>query len=124
MSASGRAGLFTMDNGPFFYDLRGSPYTAEKRQKSGALRLEFGTLTLTNAGTTSATVTTTINTGIAAFASLDRLPTPVVSESSGYYGACTGGPFTSAKLTIFAQATGRFSGWISGCSLSYMVIGY
>jgi len=124
MSSSGRAGLFTMDNGPFFYDLRGTPYTAEKRQKSGALRLEFGTLTLANAGTTSATVTTTINTGIAAFVNPNTLPTPIVSEASGYFGVATGGPFTSAKLTIHAKADGQFSGWLSGSTISYMVIGY
>jgi len=124
MSASGRAGLFTMDNGPFFYDLRGSPYTAEKRQKSGALRLEFGTLTLTDATTTSATVRTTINTGIAAFVNPNTLPTPILHESSGFFGFSTAGPYSSGKLTIYAKSDGRFSGWISGATISYAVIGY
>jgi len=124
MSASGRAGLFTMDTGPFFYDLRGSPYTAEKRQKSGALRLEFGTLSVTTGAEVNTTVTTTINTGIATFANQNRVPTPILHEASGYFGVATGGPFTSASLTIYGSATGRFSGWLSGATISYAVIGY
>lgn len=124
MTVSGRAGLFTMDDGRFFGDLRGMPYTASKRQKSGALRLEFGTLTLTDASVTSATVETTVYNGIMAVASPDRLPSPVVHQASGYFGVATGGTYASKKLTLYAAATGRFSGWISGLSINYAVVGY
>ena len=124
MSVSGRAGLFTMDDGRFFGDLRGMPYTASKRQKSGALRLEFGQLTLSTAATTSATVTTTINTGICAVVSPDWLPVPVTPMASGTFVVAAPGAYTSAKLNIRVVATGQYSGWNSGMNVNYICIGY
>lgn len=123
MTTSGRAGLFTMDDGRFFGDLRGTPYTASKRQKSGALRLEFGQLRLATAATTSATVYTTVETGIAAVATWDRLPVPVVSEASGTWAIATNS-YTANYLPLHIAADGQYSGWNSGATINYMVIGY
>ena len=126
MSTSGRAGLFTMDDGRFFGDLRGSPYTASKRQKSGALRLEFGTYTFGAALNTnaSATITTTVNTGICAVATPASVPTPLVTEASGTFLVATPGAYGSAKLQLNVLSTGQYSGWNSGMTVNYMVIGY
>jgi len=125
MSVSGRAGLFTMDDGRFFGDLRGMPYTNDKRQKSGALRLEFGQLTLATAAVTSAAVTTTINTGIAVTTSPHLNPTRAVSATGvGLFVVGNTGAYTSASFGIFAESTGQFSGMNSGMNVSYMVIGY
>lgn len=121
MSTSGRAGLFTMDDGRFFGDLRGTPYTNNKRQKSGALRLEFGKFSLTT--NTSAVVTTTVNTGIMAVVSPSRIPT-AIGTSGGAWIVATPGSFTSASLAINILANGQFSGQTSGIDINYMVIGY
>ena len=125
MSVSGRAGLFTMDDGRFFGDLRGMPYTANGRQKSGALRLEFGQLTLA-VGTTSATIRTTINTGIVSFVSTSKLPVAVGAgtTASGYFNVATPGNFVSGIMDIRAIATGEFSGNLSGLAVNYLCIGY
>jgi len=127
MSVSGRAGLFTMDDGRFFGDLRGTPYTNSHRQKSGALRIEFGKILLPTAvaSTTyiSTTVTTTVFTGITAVVSAEKLPT-ATGISGGVWTIGTPGSYTSSKLTIFADANGVYSGQISGMTINYMVIGY
>ncbi len=121
MSVSGRAGLFTMDDGRFFNDLRGTPYTASKRQKSGALRLEFGKVSLTT--NTSATITTTVNTGIATVVSPSRIPNPI-GTSGGSWIVATTGNFTSASFNIYVLANGQFSGQVSGIDINYFCIGY
>jgi hypothetical protein len=123
MSVSGRAGLFTMDDGRFFGDLRGMPYTASKRQKSGALRLEFGQLSLTTGSQTSATIRTTINTGIMAVASPSAVPNSL-GISAGIWQVATNGSYQSGILDIRVLATGQFSGQTSGININYMVIGY
>ena len=121
MSVSGRAGLFTIDDGKFFGDLRGSPYTNSKRQKSGALRLEFGQVSLTT--NTSAAVTTTINTGITTVVSPSRIPNPI-GTSGGSWVVATTGNFVSASFDIYVLANGQFSGQVSGININYMVVGY
>ena len=123
MSVSGRAGLFTMDDGRFFGDLRGTPYTNPKRQASGALRLEFGQYTLPSGATTSATITTTINTGIISMVSPGWVPIVTVC-ASGDFSIATPGAFTSAKMDIRVTATGQYSGSQSGMNVNYLVIGY
>lgn len=123
MSVSGRAGLFTMDDGRFFGDLRGTPYTASKRQKSGALRLEFGQLTLANAGVTSATVYTTVGIGVAAVATWNRLPVPITPMASGTWAVATNN-YVSNYLPLQIVSDGQYSGWNSGATINYMVIGY
>lgn len=123
MSVSGRAGLFTMDAGPFFNDLRGTPYTATKRQKSGALRLEFGTFSLATDGLTSARVKTTINTGINAVLTPSKVPTAIGTSGGSWIIAATGG-YNSGFLNMAILANGQFSGQTSGIDINYMVIGY
>ncbi len=123
MSVSGRAGLFTMDDGKFFGDLRGTPYTANKRQKSGALRLEFGQFTCPTAALTSTTITTTINTGIISMVSPGWVPVVTVC-ASGDFSIATPGAFSSGKMDIRITATGQYSGSQSGMNVNYMVIGY
>lgn len=128
MSVSGRAGLFTMDDGRFFGDLRGMPYTASKRQKSGALRLEFGNLTLTDATITSATVTTTIFDGIMAVTNPTRAPITRLNASaagnSGFFSVIAVTPYSSGRLSIQVTANGQFSGTNSGMNINYMVVGF
>lgn len=121
MAVSGRAGLFTIDD-RFFYDLRGSPYTADKRQKSGALRLEFGQVRLASAGTLI-TTTTTIPTGIMAVVTPGKLPTNTTSLSGGSWNFAASS-FLSGALSIDIEATGNFSGQQSGISINYIVVGY
>ena len=126
MSVSGRAGLFTMDTGKFFGDLRGTAYTNSKRQKSGALRIEFGKLTLgsqISGGYISTTVTTTIMTGIAAVVSPNKLPT-ATGISGGIFMVATPGNYTSGALPIYATSDGVYSGQITGMDVNYMVLGY
>jgi len=122
MATSGRAGLFTMDDGRFFGDLRGTPYTADKRQKSGALRLEFGQVQISKAGVYNLTFKTTINTGIATILT----PTRQFSSefTSGIWQLGTPGSFVSAECLIYTVATGQFSGMNSGMHVNYMVVGY
>ena len=126
MSVSGRAGLFTMDDGRFFGDLRGTPYTSNKRQASGALRVEFGRLTLTDAGMTSATVRTTINTGIITVVSPEWLPIVTTTSGAfpGTFNVASPGSYLSGIVDIRVAATGQFSGQNSGMAVNYMVIGY
>jgi hypothetical protein len=124
MSVSGRAGLFTMDNGKFFGDLRGTPYASNKRQASGALRLEFGQYTIVDGGFTSGTITTTVNTGIVSMVSPGWLPIVVTPRASGDFSIATPGAFTSAKMDIRVVATGQYSGSQSGMNVNYLVIGY
>jgi hypothetical protein len=123
MSVSGRAGLFTMDDGRFFGDLRGTPYTASKRQKSGALRLEFGKFSLTAGSQTSATVATTVNTGITTIVSPSRVPV-AIGTSGGSWIVTSPGNFLSGIVDIQILANGQFSGQTSGIDINYMVIGY
>ncbi len=127
MSVSGRAGLFTMDDGKFFGDLRGTPYTSNKRQASGALRLEFGKVTLGAVVTDylyiSTTVTTTIMTGIAAVVSPNKIPT-ATGISGGIFTVATPGNYTSGKLPIYAMADGIYSGQIGSMDVNYFVVGY
>jgi len=126
MSVSGRAGLFTMDDGRFFGDLRGTPYTNDKRQKSGALRLEFGQLTLATAAVTSAAVKTTINTGISVVTSPHLNPTlgQVSANATGTYVVGNTGAFISAQFGIWVATSSEMSGMNSGMNISYMVVGY
>ena len=129
MSTSGRAGLFTMDTGRFFGDLRGTPYTSPSRQGSGALRLEFGQLTVTNASITSAIVLTTIQNHIAAVAERNRIPCALATSNeltSGGLWTIAILPCTAASgiLTVTNMATGQYSGYNSGMAINYMVIGY
>ena len=123
MSTSGRAGLFTMDNGRFFGDLRGMPFTAKKRQQSGAIRLAFGRLDITSADMTSATVKTDVDIGICGVVSPSTVPIETV-KASGYFTTWCNGEFISGMLTLGIQATGAYSGSNSGMSLNYMVLGY
>jgi len=123
MSTSGRAGLFTMDDGRFFGDLRGTPYTANKRQKSGALRLEFGILSLATDGLTSARVKTTINTGITAVLTPSTVPTAIGTSGGSWIIAATGG-YNSGYLNMAILANGQFSGQTSGININYMIVGY
>jgi len=125
MPVSGRAGLFTIDD-KFFYDLRGTPYTAEKRQKSGALRLEFGKVYMPNASN-NITVKTTVNTGICAVVCPTKTPTVTPQTSSqnvGAWNVATSGSFLSGTMHVSIQATGQFSGQQSGMEINYIVIGY
>ena len=136
MSVSGRAGLFTIDP-RFSFDLRDDVHTAPKRQKSGALRLEFGQLTLSTSGgvdgMVSAAVKTTVNTGITVVTTPHTIPTPVNATSGsisgnwaqlGAYQVGNTGAFVSAEFGIWALATGQFSGDAAGINVSYMVVGY
>ena len=126
MSVSGRAGLFTMDDGRFFGDLRGTPYTSNKRQASGALRLEFGKITLgsqLSGGYISTTVATTIMVGISAVVSPGKLPT-AVGISGGMFIVSTPGNYTSGAIPIYAMSDGVYSGQITGMDVNYMVVGY
>lgn len=123
MSVSGRAGLFTMDDGRFFGDLRGTPYTSAKRQKSGALRLEFGKFSLTTGSQTSATVRTTINTGITTIVSPSRVPV-AIGTSGGSWIVASPGNYVSGVFDIRVLANGQFSGQTSGIDINYTVIGY
>jgi hypothetical protein len=112
-----------MDNGKFFGDLRGMPYTANRRQASGALRLEFGIFSLTTDGLTSASVATTINTGITAVLTPSKVPTAVGTSGGSWIIAATGG-YNSGFLDMRISTNGQFSGQTSGIDINYMVIGY
>ena len=96
MSVSGRAGLFTIDS-RFSFDLRDDVHTAPRRQKSGALRLEFGQFSLATDGLTSARVQTTVNTGITAVVSPTRVPNPI-GTSGGTWIVSTIGNYNSGFL--------------------------
>jgi len=126
MAVSGRAGLFTIDNGPFFYDLRGTPYTAEKRQKSGALRLEFGRIDVADASYNAVSAKTTVNTGIMTVITPSKAPPdPVISVSlSGDRELYCPGSFTSGAFYVGIKQTGSYSGWASGLTINYMIVGY
>jgi len=121
MAVSGRAGLFTIDD-KFFYDLRGSPYTNEKRQN--AYRVGFGKVTVPNATTTKVSAYTGINTGLMAVATPTKNPTTTSLVSGTSWSVATSGGFTSGYLTIDVKATGAFSGQASGMEINYIVIGY
>lgn len=127
MSLSGQAGLFTMDGGRFFGDLRGTPYTANRRQGSGALRLEFGQLTLgtpdVTTGLTSNTVRTNIYNGIVAVASWTSVPT-VTIQASGSWDLAVNTPYSSGYLRINSIATGQYSGQNTAATVNYMVVGF
>ena len=123
MSVSGRAGLFTMDDGRFFGDLRGMPYTNSNRQKSGALRLEFGVFSLATGGLTSARVATTINTGITAVLTPSKVPTAIGTSGGSWIISATGG-YNSGFLDMRISTNGQFSGQTSGIDINYMVVGY
>lgn len=122
MATSGRAGLFTIDDGIFFGDLRGTPYTNNKRQKSGALRLEFGQVQISTAAVYSLTFKTTMNTGITTVLT----PAKQISSAftSGTWQLGTTGSFVSAIATIYTVATGQYSGMNSGMNVNYMIVGY
>jgi len=126
MSVSGRAGLFTMDDGRFFGDLRGTPYTASKRQKSGALRLEFGQFTMGNGNANSGYVATTVNVGICATVSPAKVPVQTVETgtSGGLFLVATPGNYISGRLSIYGYSAGSYSGQVSGLVVNYMVVGY
>jgi len=121
MAVSGRAGLFTIDD-RFFTDLRGMPYTAEKRQKSGALRLEFGKFNVPD-GTATASVRMTINTGIMALVTPAKVPT-ITANASGGWACGASGSFLSGYLHVDVVATGQFSGEFNGADINYLVVGY
>lgn len=122
MSVSGRAGLFTIDP-RFTNDLRDDVHTAPKRQKSGALRLEFGKFSLTAMGQTSATVRTTLNTGITTIVTPSRVPNDLPA-SAGIWIVASPGNYVSGVFDIRVLATGQFSGQTSGIDINYMVVGY
>lgn len=123
-AVSGRAGLFTMDDGKFFGDLRGMPYTASKRQKSGALRMEFGAILVPTAATTQVSAKVSINTGIMALVTPDKVvDTTAVVKSGGSWIFSTAG-FVSGVINATCQVTGEYSGKHSGMCLNYLVIGY
>lgn len=124
MSVSGRAGLFTMDDGKYFGDLRGTPYTNSKRQKSGALRLEFGRFTLGNGNANSGYVATTINVGITAVVTPAKVPVETANCSAGVFLVATPGNYISGRLSIYGYSAGAYSGQVSGLEVNYMVIGY
>ena len=122
MSVSGRAGLFTIDS-RFTNDLRDDVHTAPRRQKSGALRLEFGQFSLATDGLTSARVQTTVNTGITAVVSPTRVPNPI-GTSGGTWIVSTIGNYNSGFLYMDILTNGQFSGQTSGININYMVVGY
>lgn len=128
MAVSGRAGLFTIDD-RFFSDLRGMPYTSEKRQKSGALRLEFGQFTIpTGATTGAASVLIGVTYGIMGVLTPNKVPTPVgtglASAPFGAWSVAMDGPFSDGYLDVTLKATGQYSGQQSGMGINYMVVGY
>jgi len=124
-STSGRAGLFTIDNGRYFGDLRGTPYTNDNRQKSGAIRLEFGQYMVPNGASLGASVKTTCLVGIMAVVTPDKVPTitNAGATKSGAWVFATGG-FHSGYIPITYSVTGEYSGQHSGLNINYMVVGY
>lgn len=126
MATSGRAGLFTMDDGRFFGDLRGTPYTNSKRQKSGALRLEFGQFTMGAGNANSGYVATTVNVGITAVVSPAKVPVEVATQgtSGGLFLVATPGNYISGRLSIYGYSAGSYSGQVSGLTVNYFVVGY
>lgn len=124
MATSGRAGLFTMDDGKFFGDLRGTPYTNSNRQKSGALRLEFGQFQMGAGGTNSGYVATTINVGITAVVSPAKVPVETANCSAGVFLVATPGSYISGRLNLYGYSAGAYSGEVSGLTVNYFVIGY
>lgn len=122
MAVSGRAGLFTIDD-KYFYDLRGTPYAADKSHKSGAHRLEFGKINVPSAATSVVSARMTVNTGIMAVATAAKTPIITAVASGGWSVACSGS-FLSGYLHIDIQATGQFSGQHSGMDINYIVVGY
>lgn len=132
MAVSGRAGLFTINQ--FNPNLTDDVHTTIRGQKSGALRLEFGKVNVTNATITMASVQTTINTGIMTVISPTHArPNPPVlaydvsgqiSTHSGAFGLFCSGSFRSGAFGISITQTGSYSGWCSGMDINYMVVGY
>jgi len=126
-AVSGRAGLFTMDNGRFFGDLRGTPYTNNSRQKSGAIRLEFGQYVIPDGSSVLASVKTTCMVGIMAVVTPTKLPTATIvaraSPTSGQWFFATDS-YSSGCLPITLSVTGEFSGQASGMTINYLVVGY
>lgn len=116
-----------MDDGKFFGDLRGTPYTASTRHASGALRIEFGQITLgttINTGVVSSNVRTTMWNGIAAVATPTTVPTPANTTSGGMWTVVAGTPYSSGYLDIKGYATMNYSGTLNNATINYMVIGY
>lgn len=123
MAVSGRAGLFTIDD-KFFTDLRGMPYTSEKRQKSGAMRLEFGQFTIPSGATTAAaSVLIGVTYGIMGVVTPNKVP-DTGAASGGVWAIGMDGPFSDGYLDVTLAVTGQYSGQQSGMGINYMVVGY
>lgn len=128
MAVSGRAGLFTINK--FNPNITDDTHATTRGQKSGALRLEFGKLTLgaAPAGTTDlhASVRVTINTGILGVVMPCTIPAPAINNGavSGTYLIAASGQFASGFFHFDITATGQFSGSANSMDFSYIVIGY
>ena len=144
MPVSGRAGLFTIN--VFNPNITDDTHTTTRGQKSGALRLEFGKVRVTDASTTMTSAKTTINTGIMAVVTPSRVPSPVTLTpthlqsggalvsgiiytsglylTTGTFGVFASGSFLSGVFNVQVTATGSFSGQASGMDINYMVVGY